>query len=326
MMKVKKRMTAITNKQAADFLRSHDNYLIINHIRPDGDAVGCAAALCLGLRALGKTAVVWKNPQTTERFFPYLSGLETTCEPEGACLVTVDTATEGMLPINGQGFAGRVSLGIDHHPSNSGYAAATDVHPECAACGEIILEILKLLDVTITPAIADALYVAISTDTGCFQYSNVTPATLRAAADLKEAGADTYPINKVMFGTKSIARLRIEALLSTTVEFYAGGLIALCVLTNAQMDDLGATEDDATDISGFPRDIEGVQIGIMIRDLREGGSKISLRTSGSYNATQICGRLGGGGHAAAAGATVSGSIDEAKAQILQAIRESGVAL
>lgn len=319
-------MKVFSIDQAAEFLREHDNYLIINHIRPDGDAVGCAAALCLGLRAMGKQSMVWKNPQTTCRFFPYLEGLETEAAPNNACIVTVDTATEGMFPLNGKDFAACTSLSIDHHPSNSMYALHTLVHPECAACGEIILELLKALEVSITPAMADALYVAISTDCGCFQYSNVTPATLRAAAELKEAGADTFAINKVMFGTKTIARLRLEALLTNTVEFYADGMIGLCVLTYAQMDAIGATEDDTNDISGFPRDIEGVKIGIMIRDLKEGGSKISLRTSGEYNATQICGVLGGGGHAAAAGATVNCGIEEAKARILGAISDTGVAL
>ena len=316
----------ISNKEAADFLRSHDNFLIINHIRPDGDAVGCAAALCLGLRALGKTASVWKNPQTTDRYIPYLSGLEVTSEPEKACLITVDTASETMFPLNGRSFTGRVSLAIDHHPSNSFYATVTDVHPDAAACGEIILEILKLLGISLTKEIADALYVAVSTDTGCFKYSNVTPATLHTAAELKAAGADTYAINKVMFDTKTIARLRVEALLTSTVEFYAAGLVAVCTLENSKLDEIGATEDDIDNISGFPRSIEGVGIGVMIRDLREGGSKVSLRTEAGYNATRICASLGGGGHAAAAGATVQASLAETRRMVLKAIADSGVAL
>ncbi len=316
---------ALTNKETADFLRGNDNFLIINHRRPDGDAVGSAAALCLGLRHMGKRALIWKNPQTTDRYIPFLKEMETETVPQDATLVSVDMATEGLLPLNGGDFAGKILLSIDHHPSNEGYAELTNVQPQCAACGELLLEILKDLG-PITKGMAEALYLAISTDTGCFQYSNVTEGTFKAAAELKKYGADTYPINKVMFGTKSIARLRVESALTESAEFYAGGLVGVTTITNELLDRIGATEDDIDDISGFPRGIEGVGIGVMIRQLREGGSKISLRTGESYNATEICGKLGGGGHRAAAGASVDGDVAEAKAKILAAIAETGVVL
>ncbi len=315
----------LTNKETAEFLRQHDNFLILNHRRPDGDAVGSASALCMGLRKLGKKAWVWKNPQTTERFLPYLRDLEIETVPENPTIVSVDMATENLLPLNGEAFRGKTVLSIDHHISNEGYAAFTNMDHRCAACGELVLEILKDLG-PITAGMAEALYLAISTDTGCFQYSNVTPETFRAAAELKALGADTYPINKVMFGTKTIARLRMEAALTESVRFYAGGKVAVTVLTRAMMDELGATEDDIDDISGFPRGIEGVEIGIMIRELREDGVKISLRSGEDHNSSAICGRLGGGGHRAAAGASVDGTVEEALELILKAIAETGVVL
>ncbi len=313
----------MTNKETVDFLRQHDNYLIINHCRPDGDAVGSTAALCLGLRQLGKTASVWRNPETTERFQAYLTGLETETVPDGAVLVSVDMATEGLLPQNGKHFAGKIALSIDHHMSNEGYAQSTNVQPECAACGELLLEILRELGPISVP-VANALYLALSTDTGCFQYSNVTGNTLRAAAELKELGADTYSINKVMFGTKTIARLRLEAMLTDSAEFYAGGLVCVCCLTRAQMAALGASEDDVDDISSFPRGIQGVEIGVMIRELKDGGAKLSLRTSQAYNASDICAALGGGGHKAAAGASDAQGVESAKKRILEAIADAGV--
>lgn len=315
----------MTNKETIEFLRGRDNYLIVNHRRPDGDAVGSAAALCLGLRALGKNAWVWKNPQTTERYQSYLTGLETETVLKNSTIISVDMATEGLLPLNGEHLAGQFQLSIDHHPSNEGYAKSTNVQPQKAACGELILELLRELG-PISPEMANALYLAVSTDTGCFQYSNVTGDTLRAAAELKDLGADTFAINKVMFGTKTIARLRLEAALTESAAFYAGGLVCVCVLTLAMMDGIGATEDDVDDISGFPRDIQGVRIGVMLRDLREGGSKISLRTSGDYNASEICAVLGGGGHKAAAGCTLEGDVETAKQRILEAIAQSGVEL
>lgn len=314
----------LTNEETLRFLREHDNFLILNHRRPDGDAVGSAAALCMGLRQAGKTASIWKNPQTTERFQPYLQGLEMDSVPEGAVILSVDMATEGLLPVNGDQFRGQVRLAIDHHGSNESYAEYTNVQPHRAACGEVILELLQAMG-PVTKKMAEALYLAISTDTGCFRYSNVTEETLRAAAELKALGADIYPINKVMFGTKSIARLRLEAAITEGAQFYAGGQVAITVVTRALQDKIGASEDDMDDISGFPRGIEGVEIGVMIREL-EGESKISLRTGENHNASDICATLGGGGHRAAAGATVKGDVHQAQEQILGAIEKYGVVL
>lgn len=315
----------MTNRETIDFLKAHDNYLILNHRSPDGDAVGSAAALCLGLRQLGKQAAVWKNPETTERFLPYLAGLETETVPEGATILSVDLATEGLLPRNGAELAGKTVLSIDHHMSNEGYAQMTNVQPECAACGELLLEVLKGLG-PVTKPMAEALYLAISTDTGCFQYSNVTGNTLRAAGELKDLGADTYPINKVMFGTKTISRLRLEAALTEGAEFYAGGRVCVCCLSRSTLKALGASEDDADGIAGFPRGIAGVEIGVMIREAKEGGSRLSLRTGEDYNASDICRELGGGGHRAAAGASLSGDMEEAKRLILLAISKQGLVL
>ena len=315
----------MTNRETIDFLRAHDNYLIINHRRPDGDAVGSAAALCRCLRQMGKSAAIWKNPETTERYLPYVSGLETETVPDGGTLISVDLATENLLPLNGLDFSGKIRLSIDHHISNDGYAGETNVDPGCAACGELLLDILKELG-PVTPEIASALYLAVSTDTGCFQYSNVTGDTLRTAAELKDLGADTYAINKVMFGTKTIARLRLESALTDSAEFYADGLVAVCCISQDLMDAIGATDDDADDISGFPRSIEGVQIGVLVKELKQGGAKISLRTGEAYNASEICKRLGGGGHKAAAGAQDDTGMDRAKERILAAIAESGVNL
>lgn len=315
----------VNNQETAEFLRTHDHYLILNHRRPDGDAVGSAAALCRGLRAMGKEAWVWKNPQTSQRLSVYLTGLETEAVPDQATIVSVDMATENLLPMNGVEFIGKTVLSIDHHMSNEGYAAMTNVQPACAACGELLLDILSQLG-PVDQTMAEALYLAISTDTGCFQYSNVTGNTLRAAAALKDLGADTFPINKIMFGTKTIARLRLESALTESIEFYAGGKVGLCVMTNAMLDAIGASADDTDDISGFARNIEGVEIGVMIQELREGGAKISLRTDEAHNASDICGQLGGGGHKAAAGATVPGGVSEAKERILEAIAHSGVKL
>ena len=315
----------MTRLEMAQALRAHDNYIILTHRRPDGDAIGSAAGLCLGLRAMGKHAWVLKNRQLTPKLSPFVETLLTDACPENVTVLSVDMASLGLLSFDAEelGLGEKIALAIDHHGSNDLHAPKL-VEADSAACGEIILELLALLDVTLTEKMANALYLAISTDTGCFKYSNTTAHTHESAARLIHAGADTYPINKAFFDTKSFARLRLEAELTHSIELYAGGLVGLCTMPKSLLQELHISEDDVDSISGFARSIEGVEIGIMIREVEDGGGKLSLRTSEHYNASELCKALGGGGHAAAAGATVPGGIAGARHAILSLLAQRGI--
>ena len=313
-------MKQLTRNELADLLQQGDNYIMLTHRRPDGDTIGSAVALCRGLRQLGKTAHILENPQFTPKYRPFLQGLTVESVPEGATLVSVDTAAEGLLAFNAADYVNQIAFSIDHHCRNTGFAAQGYVDPETAACGEIIMDLLLHMDVEFDKAIAEAIYLAVSTDTGCFRYSNTTEHSFMAASICKLRGADTFAINKAFFMTKRFARLKLDSYLTETTEFYADGLIAVSQIPNVVRRELGVTEDDIDDISGFGREIEGVEIGIMIRQEQEGG-KLSVRTSPNYDASAICAKLGGGGHKAAAGATVAGGIEEAKQAVLAVLRE-----
>lgn len=308
--------------EVAAWLRSHDDYLILTHRRPDGDAIGSAVALCLGLRAMGKQAELFPNAQFGEKFSALTNGLLGSGDPAGKTVISVDMAAETLLPYNAPGMAGKTVLALDHHGSNTFYAEDSYVDADAAACGELVYLLLKELGVSPDPAMANAIYVAVSTDTGCFRYGNTTPQTLRVAAACLEAGADAQQWNRILFLTRSPARLNLEAHLTRTTEFYAQGKIALCSLPRQVVSDLNLTEDDLDDISGFPRDIAGVEIGIMLREIAD-GTKISLRTFAPWDASEICAVLGGGGHKAAAGATVNGTMEDAKPAVLDALRRFG---
>ena len=210
----------MTRAEFCAFARAHDNFVILTHRRPDGDTIGSAGALCLGLRQLGKTAFVLTNEQFTPRFDPFLDGLVCEALPAGATVISADIASEGLLSFDAVRMGLTPVCAVDHHGSNS-LACPKLVEADKAACGEIIHAILLELGVTVTKRIAECLYVAISTDTGCFKFSNTTSNTHRTAAALIEAGADVYPINKLFFDTKSFSRLRLEAKLTETMEFYA---------------------------------------------------------------------------------------------------------
>ncbi|MBM6724758.1 DHH family phosphoesterase [Pseudoflavonifractor phocaeensis] len=311
----------MTIKEAAAWLGSHDRYLILTHKRPDGDTIGCAAALCRGLRGLGKTAHICPGTGETHLFTPYLEGL---LAPEGfqpETVVSVDIAARGLFTDTGKPWLERgIDLAIDHHPSQEFFAKETCLDASRAACGEIICEILQELG-QVNAETALPLYVAVSTDTGCFQYGNTTADTHRVAAALMDTGLDVFPLNKRHFRTKTWARLQVERLIVERMHRYEDGKIAVAPVSLSLLDEAGATEEDMEDIAAFLGQIEGVETSITIRELADGGCKLSVRTSGGLNATKVCAILGGGGHAAAAGCTVDMGLKEAEEQILAAIRQ-----
>ena len=307
--------------ETAALLRTFDNILILTHVRPDGDTVGCAAALCAGLRALGKTAYLLPNPELTDTTAPYFRPYEAPADFLPDKVVSTDIATLGLLPENAKRYAGRIDLAIDHHPSFEHFGAANIVRPEAAACGELMYSILAHLG-PITAEMALPPYVAVSTDTGCFAYGNTTANTHAVAAALMSTGIDYHTVNKVFFRTKSRKRMQLEGAMLSTAEFYDRDRVAVLSVPISLMEKVGATESDAEDLSALGGQIEGVDCAITMRELRPDVWKMSVRTGARINATQMCGLLGGGGHAAAAGCTVEAPWAEAKRQILAAAAQT----
>lgn len=307
--------------EAAALLRTFDNVLILTHVRPDGDTVGCAAALCAGLRALGKTAYLLPNPGLTDTTAPYFAPYAAPADFAPDRVVSTDIATLGLLPENAKPYGERVDLAIDHHPSFEAFGKANILRAEAGACGELLYDILKELG-PITPEIALPLYVAVSTDTGCFAYANTTAGTHRVAAALMETGIDYRTVNKVFFRTKTRKRMQLEGAMLSACEFYDQGRVAVLSVPLSLMERFQATESDAEDLSALGPQIQGVDCAITLRELREDVWKISLRTGERINATRACGLLGGGGHAAAAGCTVEAPWAEVKRRILDAVAQT----
>ena len=305
----------LTVSEAAALLRSFDRVLILTHIRPDGDTVGCAAGLCAALRAIGKTAYLLPNPGLTENTAPYFTPYSAPADFVPEKVVSTDIATVGLFPDNAKSYADKVDLAIDHHPSFEGFGKANIVRPEAAACGELILDIVRELT-PLTPEIALPLYVAISTDTGCFVYSNTTPRSHRIAAQLMDCGIDVAPVNKALFRTKSAVRLAMEARMVAGMERCDAGRVVVMQIPLSLRQELHATDADIEELSALAAQVEGTDCGVTLRELRPGTVKLSLRTGPRVNATEVCRLLGGGGHAAAAGATVSGTMAQAKSAVL----------
>lgn len=313
----------ITPEQTAEILSEKNDFIILAHENPDGDARGTALALAWALGGSGKRVEVFLEeiPQRDaflcEGDVPFALNTERRDFEDPPYIVAVDTAVSEILGTKGSPFTKetRVDLAIDHHRSNKLYAGKTCLDPDAAAASELLLRILKLMDADVSRRIAECLYVGISTDTGCFRFANTTAATLRAASELAAAGIDMASINRAQFETKSRALLELEKLALQGLRFCCGGRIASVVLTREMYERTGATEDESSNIATLPRSVEGVVIGITLKERKSGEFKVSYRTNGDADACALAAHFDGGGHRNAAGATLYGTADEVLAKV-----------
>lgn len=308
-------------EEAAAFLKTKERVLILCHQSPDGDTLGSGTALCRVLRQIGKRAQVLCSDPIGPKYRYLFRGLaDDSFEPDA--VVSVDIADKALLgdPLLAR-FGDRIDLSIDHHPSNTKYAVRNCVDPAAAATCELIYLLIGLLGQKADAPAAEDLYTGITTDTGCFQYINVTPRTYRIAADLVETGIDAPRINRLMFDTKSRAHIEMERRVLDSIEYYCGGRVAFICITNRMIAESGAQEDDLDGLSSIPRGIEGVAIGVTMREKDSGTWKFSLRAHPPADASAICARFGGGGHKGAAGCAMDLPYEEAKRRMLGAVAE-----
>lgn len=297
----------MTRSDTAAWLAARDGFCILSHCRPDGDTVGSTAALCLGLRKLGKKAHILENPELSGKLQFLHEGLTKAAVEAGDTIVSVDVSARGRLLRGAEDLT--VDLRIDHHGMGESFAAQELVEGDVAACGEIVYDLLVELGVDLDPQIGRALYVAVSTDTGCFRFANTTADTFKVAAACAATGAELYPINQMLFDTNSLTKLKVQGWMVENARFFRDGKIALCAMPYAV--EAEATPDDMDNVSGFLRSIEGVEICALIRET-EGGVKLSVRAVPGYDASAVCARFGGGGHKGASGASFAMSLKEAE--------------
>ncbi len=312
-------MSCLTRSETAAWLLERDDFLILSHRRPDGDTIGSSAALCLGLRKLGKRAHVLHNREITPKYARLHEGLTVEVPLQRHTVVAVDTATAKLLPVEAEPLLGKIALRIDHHGTAQSFTPDELVDPQSASCAEVIYDLLILMGVQLDVPIAEALYIGLSTDTGCFRYANTTPHTYRTAAACMETGADLHAITQDVFETNSFAKLSMQSWITHNTRFYRGGTVAVCALPRAVEQRIGVTEDDMDSISGFPRSIEGVRLAAMLRQLPDGRVKVSVRAVPGEDAAAICVKFGGGGHKGAAGTTLELPLEEAADVVTQAM-------
>lgn len=308
-------------ESAAKTLLSKDKILILTHRSPDGDTIGSGYALAMALRKLGKSVKVDCTDPFPEKYSYFTYKLEK-LEFDEEFVVSVDIADTKLLGEKLSDYADKIDLCIDHHGSNTKYAKEYYVEASAAAAAQVIAKLIRLMNVEFDKDIANAIYTGITTDTGCFRYTNVTAETHRIAADMIDCGAESGMINRLMFETKSRSRLEIERRVMDSIQFYLDGRCAIAYATIDMMKESGAVDSDMEGVSSLPRQIEGVMAGITLREKNNGKFKVSVRTTDELDASAICANFGGGGHKAAAGCMITGTLNEAIEQIIEVVRQA----
>lgn len=308
----------IDKKKCIQLINEHNEFVVLSHEHPDGDTLGCAFALCEALRLMGKKRVFRCADEVTKDFY-YLTDGFTNDEVLSPFVIAVDVADEKLLGSLICEFGGNIDLCIDHHVSNTYYAKHNYVEDRAAAC-ELMFELLKDLDVDVNSYIRECIYTGISTDTGCFRYQNTSATTFRIASELMEKGIDAKKINKLMFETKTKSFLELELLARKTLEYHFDGKCAVITITQQMYEQSGSTEHECYPITALPRQIEGVLVGAVLKEKKDGSFGVSVRTEGEIDASAICSQLGGGGHKGAAGASFNIPYEEGKKQLLDVIK------
>lgn len=309
----------ITLEKVKDILKNKDNFYILTHQYPDGDTLGSSYALCMALQKMGKKAKVLSDP-FPEKYNILCKGVkEEQFLPE--YIISVDVADSQILAYSLKEYANKIDLRIDHHALGKNFAKLEYVESSSAATAEIIYNLIKMLGVKIDKNIATCIYTGISTDTGCFKYSNATPRSYRIAADMLETGIDANNINRIMFDTKSRSRLEIERMVLDNIEFYCNSKCAIIYVTLDMIKKANANESDLESLASIPRQIEGVLVGITMRQKEDKSFKISIRTDEKINSSKISEKFGGGGHQCASGCSIKSDLKTAIKELVNVVKD-----
>lgn len=305
--------------EVSEAIKTMDNIHIVTHIYPDGDAIGSSFALCRALQKLGKNCTVVLGKEVSKKF-KFLTDCVSILDFESKYIISVDLPDNLRLDSNIENYSQKIDVSIDHHISNKNFAKINYVDPKAGANCEIIYELLQYLNVELDDEIYKLLYLGISTDTGCFKYSNTTYKSHEIVSKIMKQNVDISEINEKLFIKKSKEKLELEKAIYNNLECHFDGKCAITFVTLDDMKRCGINEDECEGIASIPISVEGATIGIMVREKSKNVYKVSVRTSGNQDANKISSFFGGGGHIKAAGFNIDGSIEEVKNLIIKTIQ------
>ncbi len=310
----------------ADTLKLKNDFLITGHGNPDGDSLGSMCALGIGLRQLGKRVTMLSTDGVPDlyKFLPGSCNI-VTAVPEGiTCDVAITVDCDGLERVGDALDAVRscgTLIEIDHHPGTKRSTPLALVDSSAASTAEVLLPVMQAAGINITSDIASCLLTAIMTDTGSFRYTNVRASTLRAAADLMDAGASTSKIVQQVYEARSFASVKLTGLALATLQRTAHGRIAYASITQEQLAQAGASDAETEGIPNSVRSIRGVRVGILFREAPDGKTRVSLRSRDGYDVSKVAKLFGGGGHPMASGCTVDKPLSEAQDIVIDAVRK-----
>jgi phosphoesterase RecJ-like protein len=318
-----------TFQQIGEILNRHQSFVILSHQRPDGDAIGSQIALGFALEAAGKRVRLINEDGLPDNlaFLPGSDRIETPpAEPVDAeVAIALDTATRPRLGEKALHAASGASvwLNIDHHVSNPRYGEFNYIDSNSPATGQILYDLITALGLPFPNETRDAIYVAVSTDTGSFQYPNTTAHTYELAADLIRRGLDVGKINELIYDSHPFRRVELMRALLNTLERSEDGVVAHWELRDETRQKLQLLPEDSEGLIDIIRAIRGVQVAAFFEELPDGKVRVSMRSKDrGLDVCKIASEFGGGGHALAAGIRMPGPLEDAKPQVLAAIREA----
>ncbi len=307
---------------ACEFLKNCGNSVILIHQSPDGDCVGAGFALRAMLRKMGKKSRVECSDIIPSRYdFLVKNAADIDDDDfEADTVISVDVADPQLLGSLREKYEGKVQLCIDHHVSNVSYAHKTLLYPEASATCEVIYNIAAELGIELNDHVAACIYTGMATDTGCFKYENTTPECHEITAKLMRNHKLKYSkINREMFDVKSVGRIKMESAVMELMEDYYDSRLTMICITADIMQKMGVDSNDLEGCANLPLQVEGVEVGIMLKEREPEVYKVSMRSANDVNVSEICQQLGGGGHAKAAGCLLKGTIDEVKKQLIETV-------
>lgn len=311
----------MTIKEVCNFLMTCDKVNILTHKSPDGDTLGSGFALVNFLRSMGKKANVLNTDPFPERYSFLYEGY-CPMEFEEKYVIAVDVADTQLLGGNLERYKaeGKIDLCIDHHISNTMFAKQSYVDTKAAATCEAMYMIMTEMGNGINDLIAKCLYTGISTDTGCFKYENTTSRTHVIASELMKYDIDFTRVNRQMFDLKSKGRIIVEQVVTRNMEFFCDDRCSMIVITTDLINASGIEASEFEGLTSITLQVEGVQIGILVKQRSENRYKISVRTTEEIDACAFCNQFGGGGHVRAAGCELTGTLQEVKDKLINAVK------
>ncbi|RUS46316.1 bifunctional oligoribonuclease/PAP phosphatase NrnA [Cohnella sp. AR92] len=313
---------------AADYIRERDDFLVVAHVQPDGDAISSTVAVGWLLEKLGKTYTMYNDGPVPSRL-AYLWKSESIAtaasrpDRKFKHVISVDCADFGRCGASKELFEeGYDLLNIDHHPTNDGFGTVNLLDFEAAATVEILHDLCETMQMTMDEAAATAIYTGLMTDTGGFRYSNTSAKVMEIASALLRAGANGPQLAETLLERMTMGQMRMIQTALTRLEFSSDQRIGWLWVTGEDLAETGASSEDLEGLVNYPRNVEGVEVGLLFKQTAPDSVKISLRSAGVVDVSAVAQQFGGGGHIRAAGCRVGATLSEAIPQVVAAVQKA----